>query len=139
MKAGYTKIEIAEQIGVDKSTIPTHYYSPNDNNAWIALGKNSNMMYILKKEAGNWKTYQIRNAADFSDTQSIFFLDADSGWISTDMGEIFSTKDSGKNWEKLNLDSNKIFTKSIFWTDSQNDWLAAWKRQEKSSRFVKNN
>lgn len=101
------------------------------NNGWI-VGKNGK---VLKTNNGgsNWTLQTNTGVNTNSECKTLFFLDANTGWISSksDAGYPFNvhTTNGGNSWttQSVNLggstEMNAIF--SIFFWDNNNGWLTA--------------
>lgn len=101
------------------------------NNGW-AVGPNGR---ILKTVNGgiNWNLLSNTGIGNRSYSKCLFFLDANTGWIGTNISGtrdtptqriILHTKDGGSSWTSQNITStNAIF--SIFFRDETNGWFTA--------------
>ncbi|MDR3667561.1 MAG: YCF48-related protein [Ignavibacteriaceae bacterium] len=100
------------------------------NNGWI-VGDNSKVLKTTN--AGTTWTRVINTGIDpLSESKCVFFLNANTGWIGTNDGnindnpirEVLYTTNGGANWTKQNIQNTEgIF--SIFFWDNNNGWFTA--------------
>ena len=121
-----------KQVKVPSSANYAIFESLDDDNAWIFYGKNSNTMFVLRKEKTQWKQYAVSGASNFSDPEAIFFADKNTGWISTDMGELFATENGGKTWQKTTPKPLDMTIKTMFWLNSQTGWIGGGKKENQA-------
>jgi photosystem II stability/assembly factor-like uncharacterized protein len=100
------------------------------NNGWI-VGDSSK---ILKTTNGGatWSRVVNTGIASISESKCVFFLNANTGWIGTNDGnidnnpvrEVLYTSNGGASWMKQNIQNIEgIF--SIFFWDANNGWFTA--------------
>lgn len=125
----------AEQFSDTKSGSYNAIYFSDLNNGWIVGDEGK----VLNTTNGgtNWN-YVTNSGINPNDrSKTVFFLDADIGWISTKDGNgygvIQHTTDGGKNWTRQITPltnpqgGNAIF--NIYFVDTHNGWLTASNRK----------
>ena len=76
--------------------------------------------YFSKQDGGlNWLP---KYANTLSDLYGVFFVDANTGWITGDDGMLLCTSDGGETWTKKYLDSF-LYLLKVFFINSSIGWI----------------
>ncbi len=77
-----------------------------------------------------WATQfkELRGTSRFgTDLFSVYFLDANTGWVAGSAGLILHTRDGGNSWEKQKSGSSQFDLQDIRFLNHQNGWIAGIK------------
>jgi photosystem II stability/assembly factor-like uncharacterized protein len=96
----------------------------DENVGWAAGGWGSGNGFVIHTTDGgsNWVT-QMSGVAD-NHFQSIFFLDAQNGWLGSMKGHVWKTTDGGSNWNQVAKPAGVERIASIMMEDLNIGWLA---------------
>ena len=111
------------KFDVGGSTLFNHHlsvYFTNTKVGWAA-GSLSEDGKILKTTDGG-KTWSSQNINVKNWLNSIYFIDANTGWTVGNAGKIFKTIDGGSNWELQYTDTTK-FLRSVHFIDENIGWV----------------
>lgn len=90
------------------------------SNGWILAHQSGAVLHTTDGGA-NWKV-QARLGEGF--LESIYFLDARTGWICGDKGRLYRTADAGASWEDRSLKKDGLSLYSVRFLDARRGFLA---------------
>ncbi len=82
-------------------------------NIWIAGDEGTVINYNLLES--NYEKYKLADSLDFT---SVYFANAQHGWLGTSDGKIFFTYDGGNSWKSVTVKENSGIQKIQFFNDT---------------------
>ena len=120
---------------------PHEMFFTDDLHGWISFkdGSQKPSLQILRTADGgqSWKKSRIQTD---DSTEALYFLDDRKGWLSDAYYGLFVTADAGESWLRVDPGVKNFQTRSVFWLNSAQGWLAgAVIDPDKSASDVANN
>ncbi|MFA5804767.1 MAG: YCF48-related protein [Melioribacteraceae bacterium] len=90
----------------------------NENTGWI-VGD-----YSIFKTVDGGNTWQLQSLGINRDMNAVFFVDANTGYVGGNNGELYKTTDGGSNWTKQNVGTGIGTISSIYFINATTGWIA---------------
>ncbi len=121
-------IPLGFSLGSGTSSLPTMFFV-NDSTGYIAGGDGSfNYKGVVKKTTNSGKTFSTVILPKNSVINSIYFPNADTGYVISRNGGIFSTTNAGTSWDSLTTLALISYESEVFFTSGMNGFVISGNR-----------
>ena len=114
-----------ERRDAGASMFQGHYvikvYGADKDTAW-AVG-NGSMLAHTADAGGTWSSQSPLPGPDMFDTNGVFFVDHDTGWVARDNDTIWSTQNGGTQWFTQTSPSHGFYLLRTHALDEQKAWM----------------